>query len=280
VWRKFSAEDVTGLAAEMSYYFVLSMFPFLMVLAALVGTLPFTGVWASVLKWITLYFPQGAQRTVFQIVLGLTQGRTGFLSLGILATIWSASTGLMSLIDALDRMYEVKETRGYLKRLGLAIVMLFVLAILVLSTFGLLTAGGRMDRWLVAHSLGLFNRPHLWRFVRWITSVVVLGIGIAIIDRTMPNLHRPWRWTVPGVVFILSGWLLSTAGFNLYAHYVGTFNKTYGILGVFVLLMIWIYLLSIVVLMGAAINSELNKLRVRKGSGFRTGIAPKPSPAY
>lgn len=282
VWRRFSSDDVTGLAAEMSYYFVLSVFPFLLVLAALVGTLPFTGVWNSVLKWIILYFPRGSRHMVFQIVLGLTQGRTGFLSLGLLATVWAASNGLMSLIDALDRVYEVKETRGYAKRLALAVLMIFVLAILVLYTFGLLTAGGEIDRWLMTHSFGLsglFNKPVLWHVVRWVTSIIVLGIGIATLDRTLPNLHRPWRWTVPGVAFILTGWLLSTVGFNLYAEYVASFNKTYGVLGVFVLIMIWIYLLSIVVLIGAEINSELRKMKARNRAEAQTGIPIKTLPA-
>jgi membrane protein len=264
---------VTGLAAEMSYYFVLSVFPFLIVLAAVVGSLPFTGAWDGVLRWITLYFPQGSQRMVFQTVLGLTEGRTGFLSLGIVGTVWSATNGLMSLIDALDRMYEVQETRGYLKRLGIAILMIFVLAVLALATFGLLTAGGRIDHWLVAHSLWLFNKPILWHAIRWTTPVAVLGLCLAILDRILPNLRRPWRWTVPGVAFILAGWLLSTVGFNLYAEYVATFNRTYGVLGVFVLLMIWIYLLSIVVLMGAAINSELSKMSARHRAKVPTGAA-------
>jgi membrane protein len=249
----------------MSYYFVLSMFPFLIVLASLVAVLPFTGMWEGVLEWMTLYFPRGSQHIVFQIVLGLTEGRAGFLSLGLAGTIWAATNGLMSLIDALDRVYEVPETRGYLKRLGLAILMIFVLAILALATFGLLSAGGRIDFWLLSHSVRLLANPLLWRSVRWVTPVVALGVCIAIVDRTMPNVRRrPWRWTLPGVVFILAGWLVSTALFNLYAEYVSTFNKTYGVLGVFVLLMIWIYFLSVVVLIGAAINCELSKMRDRR----------------
>ncbi len=280
VWRRVGAEDVPGLAAAMSYYFVLSVFPFLLVLAAVVGTLPFTGAWDAVLRGITHYFPRGSQRMIFRIVLSLTEGRTGFLSVGLVGTIWSATNGLMSLIDALDRVYEVQETRAYLKRLGLAVIMIVILALLVLSTFGLLTAGGRIDRWLVAHSLGIFNKPVLWHVVHWTTSVVVLGLGIAIIDRTMPNLQRPWRSTLPGVAFILAGWLLSTLGFNLYADHVSSFGRTYGVLGVFVLLMVWIYLLSIVVLIGATINAELRKMTARNGRKVQASAEVRASAAY
>jgi membrane protein len=260
VWKKVWADDVTGLAAEMSYYFVLSIFPFLIVLAALVGTLPFTGEWSAVLKWITLYFPRGSQAMVFQIVIGLTQGRTGFLSAGLIGTVWSASSGLLTLMESLNKVYEVPERRGYLRRLSLAVIMVFVLALLLLATFGLLSAGGRMDEWLARHCLGMIAEPALWRVTRWLTSVVVLSLGIAIIDRTMPDLHQPWPCTLPGVAFNVVGWLIATTAFNLYAEHLATFNATYGILGVFVLLMIWIYLLSVVFLAGAVINAEVSNM--------------------
>ena len=226
-----NADDVTGLAAEMSYYFVLSIFPFLIFLAALVGTLPFTGAWNGVLTWILLYFPRQSQGTVFDIVLSLTKGRTGFLSIGLIGTAWAASSGLLSLMAALNVVYDVKETRSFLKRLGLALLMVLVLATLVLSTFGLLTAADWLDQILATWSMGLVTAPVLLHVTRWITSLILLALSITILDCTMPNLRRPWRRTLPGVAFIVLGWLLSTTGFNLYAQYLATFNKTYGVLG-------------------------------------------------
>jgi membrane protein len=263
VWKKFWAVDITGLAAQMSYYFVLSIFPFLIIVAALVGTLPFTGVWTTVLKWITFYFPRESQSMIFRTVLGLTSGRTGFLSLGIVGTVWSAANGLLTLMESLNKIYEVPEHRGYFHRLGIAVVMIFVLALMLLSTFGLMTAEGKIDQWLSSHSQGLIAEPALWRVTWWLTSVLVFSLDIAILDRMMPNLHRPRPRVIPGVFFTLFGWLVSTSGFNLYAEHLATFNRTYGVLGVFVLLMVWIYLLSIVFLTGAAINSELTKVKAR-----------------
>jgi len=276
VWSALYADDLTGLAAEMSYYFVLSIFPFLIFLAALVGTLPFTGAWDGVLTWIVLYFPQQSQELVLEIVLSLTQGRNGFLSLGLIGTMWAASSGLLSLMAALNVVYDVKETRSFLKRLGLALLMVFVLAALVLSTFGLLSAANWLDRGLAVCSMGLITAPVLWHVTRWIISVILLGVSIAILDRTMPNLHREWRQVMPGMAFVALGWLVSTAGFNLYARYLGTFNKTYGVLAVFVILMVWIYLSSLIILTGAEINVVLSTMTTGNSATPPTGTAIEP----
>jgi uncharacterized BrkB/YihY/UPF0761 family membrane protein len=98
--------------------------------------------------------------------------------------------------------------------------MVFILAVLLLSTFGLLPAGNWLDSWLAARSMGLVSGLKLWQVTRWITSVILPGVSISILDPAMPELHRPWRRTLPGVAFIVLGWLVSAAGFNLYAEYM------------------------------------------------------------
>jgi membrane protein len=261
VRRAVAAHNLTGSAAEMSYYFVLSIFPFLIFLAALVGTPPFTGAWSGVLNWILLYFPSQSQNAVLAIVLGLTQGRSAFLSVGLFGTAWAASNGLLCLMRALNLIYGVRETRSFPKRVGFAFLMVFVLATLVLSTFGLLTVANWLDQRMAAGTVGLVTAPVLWRVTRRITSIILLGASIAILDRTMPNQRPSWRRTLPGVAFTVVIWLASTSGFNLYAQHIGAFNRTYGVLGVFVILMVWIYLSSLIFLSGAEINSELWKMR-------------------
>ena len=95
-------DDVVDLAAQVSFYFVLSLVPFLIVLAAIVGWLPSSTLWQSFAQWITDYFPNRSRQAVFATILDLTRGYTGFLSFGLLAAIWSASSGFMSLMEALS----------------------------------------------------------------------------------------------------------------------------------------------------------------------------------
>src|SRR5690242_6560571 len=169
---RMAKDNIAGLSAQISYYFALALFPSLIVLGAIVGMLPSTHLWDAILKWITHYFPLDTQLFIFQTVDSLTQGRNRYLSFGLAGTAWAASGGLMSLMSALNAVYEVKETRSYLKRVGIAFLMLFALTLLVLGTFGLLSAGYWLDRWLQSQV-----RPHLLlailaRLGRWAASAL------------------------------------------------------------------------------------------------------------
>src|SRR5215831_5355280 len=132
VWKEVDADNVPGLAAQTSYYFVLAFFPFLIFLAALVGSLPFTGLWDETLGWITVNFPRESRQLILDTVSSLTHNRGSFLSIGLLGTVWAASAGFMNLMCSLNAAYEVKETRSFYKRLGLAFIMLCVLTFLFL----------------------------------------------------------------------------------------------------------------------------------------------------
>src|ERR1700730_2742722 len=120
VWREMETDNVMGLDSQMSYCFSLALFPFLIFVAALVGTLPFTDLWAKLLNWIVLYLPSGSQRFVFSVVLGVTTDHTRFLDLGLLGTAWVSCVGILNSMSSLNIDYEVNESRGFFKRMGLA----------------------------------------------------------------------------------------------------------------------------------------------------------------
>ena len=261
VWKEINADNCTGWAAEMSYYFVASLFPFFIFLAALVGFLPFTGFWNDIVNWVVRYLPPDAQKWVLLAVLGLTRGRVPFLSFGVLGTAWSASSGIMSLIDSLNAAYEVRETRSYWKRRGLALLLLVILSFLVIAAFGVISVGHWAGVWLAARAGRAISLGPFWDLGRWLITFVLIGLAAAITDYSLPNLKRPWRWVTPGSVFVILAWLLASKGFNAYVHYVGSYSKTYGALGGLMILMLWIYIVSLIILVGAEVNCQLDKIR-------------------
>jgi membrane protein len=259
VWKELNDDNVPGLAAQASYYFVLALFPFLISLAALVGCLPFTGLWPKILNWVTLNLPWEAQHLVLQTVVGLTRGHASYLSLGLAGTAWAACGGFMNLMGSLNSAYEVRETRSYLRRVCLAFGMLLVLNCLVLGSFALLTAGDWLgDR--VLEGAGPVATI-LWHVGRWLLSLALLALAISILDYYLPDLRKPWRYSTPGTLFVVLAWIPAMLGFNAYLVHFATYGKTYGALGTFVILMVWTYVASLIVLTGAEINSELYKMQ-------------------
>ena len=261
VGKQIDADNCLGWAAEMSYYFVAALFPFFLFLAALVGFLPFTGFWNDIVNWVVLYLPPDAQKWVLLAVLGLTRGRIPFLSFGVFGTAWGASTGIMSLIDSLNAAYQVRETRSYWKRRALALLLLVILSLLVIAAFGVFSVGHWVGVWLVVRTGRGFPLSPLWDVGRWALTVLLIGLAAAVTDYALPNLKRPWRWVTPGSVFVILAWLLASRGFNAYVHYVGSYSKTYGALGGLMILMFWIYIVSLIILVGAEVNNQLDKIQ-------------------
>jgi membrane protein len=265
VWKEVDADNVPGLAAQTSYYFVLAFFPFLIFLSAVVGSLPFTGLWDEALTWITLNFPRESQQLILDTISGLTHNRGAFLSIGLLGTAWAASAGFMNLMCSLNIAYEAKETRSFCRRLGLAFIMLVVLTFLSLGCFGLLTVGDLLGARLANHGIGLLLIV-LWVAARWALCLLLLVLALALLDHALPNRRRPWRSFTAGSLFFMLAWIPSTLGFNLYVQHFASYGRTYGALGTFVVLMIWTYITSLIALIGAEINRELHKMRAEANS--------------
>jgi membrane protein len=261
VWKEADADNIPGLAAQVAFYFSLALFPFFIFLAAVAGTLPFTGLWGRILGWVLVYLPNASRRFVFDTISGLTHGHARFLSIGLLGTVWATCSGLMNLTCCLNAAYEVKETRSYWRRLAIALMLTTVLAFVMVGSFALLTADTWIDKWVGVRDYLIPSWPFVWQAARWLVSLALLGLGISVVDNVLPNLRRPWQWLSPGTVFVAATWVPATLGFNLYVQRVASYDKTYGSLGAFVILMVWIYVASLLTLIGAQLNSELRKMR-------------------
>ncbi|HVB28460.1 MAG TPA: YihY/virulence factor BrkB family protein [Terriglobia bacterium] len=259
VWRAVLADHCDDLAAQMAYFAVMTLFPFFIVLAAIIGYLPFTDIWNSVLILITNFFPERVQPGVIRIVTHLTTGRGGFLSFGLAGSIWIATRGVVSLMDGLNVAYNVRETRKFWKRRLLSCGVMLVFAFTFLTAFGLLTFGGWLGHWLARHTgLGI---PFVvvWHIFRWAVSLTLLNLGVLFANHVLPNVKRPWRWLTPGSLFVVLAWFPSTMAFNAFVRHFAASASAYGTLGTFFVLMFWVYVTSLILLVGAEMDSELEK---------------------
>jgi membrane protein len=245
------ADDCPDLAAQMSFYFALSIFPFFIVVAALIGWLPSTTLWQSFAQWITAYLPTQSRRVIFETILGLSHGYTGFLSFGLLATLWTASSGIVSLMESLSVAYGGQDTRSYWKKRGIAVIATMLMAIFMIASFGLLAASRRAAL-SVSNLVGTASTFHLeWVLLRWLATFALLCFAIDCVNYFLPKSSRRWRWLSPGTLVVAFGVFGSLQAFNLYLRYFSNFPRVYGALAGFIMLMVWIYFLSLILLVGA-----------------------------
>jgi len=266
IWRRIEKDDCFDLAAQTSFYFVLSLFPFCLVLAIIVGRLPSSTLWSTFAAWIVKYLPRDSRNLVLLTILRMMHYSPGFLSFGLLATIWSASAGFVSLMESLSIAYGAKDTRSYLRKHAIGAVFTILAAIFALVTFGVMAFGhwelprllSGVTTWSVSRSAS--------RLGRWTASAILLGLGIDLINFFLPNVRRPWRWLSPGTVFVVLTLVLSSVGFNVYFSYFSSYPRIYGAIGGFIVLMLWIYLASVILLVGAETDCEIEASANERGS--------------
>ena len=251
IWRRIQAHDCVDLAAQMSYFFSLSLLPFCLVLAVVVGWLPSTMFWKSFAAWIVAYLPRQSQHLIFSTILGLVNNSTGFLSLGLITAVWSASSGFVSLMESLSVVYQGRDSRSYVRKHAIAAVVTLLAIVFAIVTFGIMAFGHWSSGWF-AGEIGRRKVSGLALFMaRWGITIIVMGFAVDLTYFFLPDGKRRWHWMTPGSIFAVLTLVASTAALNLYLQHFSSYPRIYGALGGFIILMLWIYIISLILLVGA-----------------------------
>jgi len=228
------------------------------------------------------YFQQVMPQQVYELIETYTEdiisGREkspGLLSFGILFTLWSASGAFAALINALNRAYDVQETRPFWKVRGIAILMTLGLSVLILVGVLLLVVGEPIGR-AVADVFGLGELFELvWNIARWPVALFFMVFTVALIYYFAPDVEQPFRWITPGGLIGVLLWVLASAAFSFYVNNFGSYNKTYGSIGVVIVLLLYLYISSLTILFGAELNATL--IRMKEEISGKQIIDAKPA---
>jgi membrane protein len=205
----------------------------------------------------TAGMPPATQQLISEQLNAITSSSGGALTAGLvvslLGALWSASGGVSSLMTATNVAYEETETRGFLKLRGTALLLTFGTVIFLIIALALIAVAPVV---LNAVPLGPLGTV-LAQVVRWVILVALIVLGLGVLYRVGPDRDPPkFRWVSVGSVVAAVLWLLGSVGLSLYVNYFGNYNKTYGALAGVIVLMLWFFLSSYIVLLGAEINSE------------------------
>lgn len=263
VVKEVAADDITGLAAELSYRFFLALFPFVIMLAALSGFIADgLGVENPTERIIDNFAntlpPDTAAVLERQINEVVTNKNVGLISIGLVGALWAAGGGMGALIKALNRAYDVPETRPFWKRTLLALGMTLSAGATVMAAFIILVGAGAWGEdiagWIGADSAFAVTLM----IVRWPIAVVLIMAAVALLYRLAPNVDQKFHFLSAGAVLFALVWLPATFAFSIYVSNFGSFNATYGALGGVVVLLLWFYVSSVVLLVGAELNAMIH----------------------
>jgi len=272
VWARAEEDEIFGRSAQLSYYFLLALFPLLLFLITLFGYFDGAGshLRHKLLSYLSDVMPSSASRLVIETIDQVTAARGGGkLSFGLVAAIWAASSGMNALGQSLNAAYDVRETRPWWKVRLISIALTFALSTLITSALVIVLYGARLGHSLAAliHEGPVFAVA--WKILQWPIALGFVFITFALIYHFAPDLAAKRRqrrlsasdyrrrWLSPGVLVAVALWLLVSLGFRLYLHFFNSYSATYGSLGAVISLMLWFYLTGAAILLGGEINCEL-----------------------
>jgi membrane protein len=263
---EFRDDKLTDWAAALTYYGVMSLFPMVLVLVALlglVGQYPQTS--DAVLRIIDKIGPASAVDTFRKPIQGVVRSKGGagaLVGVGLLVSLWSASGYTGAFMRACNAIYEVEEGRPFWKLRPLQVaVTLFVLVLITTASIAIVLTGPVARA--VGDQIGLGSQAvTLFNIAKWPVIVLVLLTIIGLLYYVAPNVRqRGIPWITPGGVLALIVWAAASAGLAFYAAKFGSYQKTYGTLGGLILFLVWLWVSNLALLLGAELNSELERGR-------------------
>lgn len=248
--------DITGLGSQLAFFFLLSLFPLLIFIMTLLPFLNFNQ--AEVFLLIRDYAPESVAMLIEDTLNEILKNRNGgLLSIGALATVWSASKGMNALTKALNRSYFTEESRSFIMARGMSVVFtVMLIAVLVVAL--ILPVFGQQIGVLAFSYMGLEEGfLTLWAGLRWLVPPVLIFFVFSLIYWLVPNLNIQFKSVLPGAFFATVGWILTSLAFSFYVGSYGNYSSTYGSIGAIIVLMMWLYFSAIILMLGGQLNAVM-----------------------
>lgn len=258
-------EHLFVFAAGLSYYFVLSLFPLLVSMASLLGYVPIPHLFEGLLSLMAKLVPGDGMSLVRNIVSDVTSHKhTHFLTFGLAFTIWTASSGFAAIIDGLDLVYRVRETRPVWKTRPIALGLTLLAGSLLLVAVGLMVEGTYLGMWF-ADRFDL-NPAVLtaWRYLRWGIAMIFGVLAVQLLYHFGPDVKQSFRDSLTGAIVAVMSCIGLSYLLGSYFRHFENLDKTYGPLGAAIGLYVWFYLSGFAILVGGELNFLLSELRDRR----------------
>lgn len=257
---RMQEHDVSGMAAQLAFFFLLSIFPLLLIVVTLLPYLPITA--QDILAFLGTYVPESSMQIIESQVVNIMQGSGKLLSFGVIATLWSASNGMNAIHKALNRAYNVEDNRTYLLTRTISIVLTIAMVFVFIIGLLLPVFGKQIGLFIFSH-LDLNNNFQIvWNILRWVMSILILFCVFSILYWMVPFTKHLRRKVVAGAFFTTVGWTVVSWGFSYYVNNFASYTTTYGSIGGVIVLMLWFYLSAHIIIIGGELNAMVSESKV------------------
>ncbi|HHV59177.1 MAG TPA: YihY/virulence factor BrkB family protein [Clostridiaceae bacterium] len=256
LYNRFIEDEVPALSAQLSYSLIFAFFPFLIFLLTLAGYTPLTS--EGVLNDLALILPESTYDLVIEIARDIVKKRSGtLLSFSMLGTLWASSNGLSALLRAFNRAYNHRESRPFFLVKALTLVYTIGLALVILIIFSFIIFGEIIGRYLFEAAGYSDYFIKIWDIARYVISLFSILMVIFLLYYILPNKKMKFSEIVPGSIFATVAWISISLGFSFYVNNFTSYSTTYGSIGGVIVLLLWLYWSSVILIMGAELNAVL-----------------------
>lgn len=267
---RFEDDEVTAIGAQLAYYLILAIFPFIIFFLSILQFTPLAD--ANILQKLLSPLPGESKQLFYDLINNIIQGGSvGLLSIGAIGSIWSASNGVMALMKAVNKALDLEEDRPYIKLKAISIVFTLGLFVVLISAFTILIFGEVIfDAIFVSYT---WATVVIWKILKLLIPLVFMILSITLLYKFSPSIKEDinikFSESIPGAIFASIAWIILSFLFSFYVNNFSNYSKTYGSLGGVIVFLIWLYMSSIVIVLGAEVNATLLSMQNKKNKRIK-----------
>ena len=264
-WKGLVEGAITTRASSLAFNFFLAFFPSIIVFLTLIPYIPVTGLQETLMELLNVVLPPSTNEITFQALDDIINNtRGGLLSIGFLLALYFSTNGINSLIEAFNASYHIRENRPIIQQRILSLGLTLLLSFMLIIAMGLIIFGKFAVSYLTEYKLITQYAGGLILYGKWFTILLVLWLGISVLFHLGPSIKSKWKLFTPGSILATLGIIITSIGFNYYINHFSQYNKIYGSIGTLMIILIWMYFNSIILLTGFELNASISNA---KGKG-------------
>ena len=257
-WKGLMEGAITTRASSLAFNFFLAFFPSIIVFLTLIPYIPVTGLQETLMELLNVVLPPSTNEITFNALDDIINNtRGGLLSIGFLLALYFSTNGINSLIEAFNASYHIRENRPIIQQRILSLGLTLLLSFMLIIAMGLIIFGKFAVSYLTEYKLITQYAGELILYGKWFTILLVLWLGISVLFHLGPSIKSKWKLFTPGSILATLGIIITSIGFNYYINHFSQYNKIYGSIGTLMIILIWMYFNSIILLTGFELNASI-----------------------